>query len=134
MYKEKMERELIQPNLKPGEEMIGFFQGLYSPLQWWYLLLGPWSALGNRIYFVGVTAYGLHLHKLSLWGKPDAYNFFSYSEIAKIKFGKESFFTIPLELSFSNGRKLKIQLYHKGSDKLAKLDEKTRKYLLAKAV
>lgn len=131
MDKEKVKSDLILPHLKPGEELIGFFQATYtSPFL--LLLSGPLMFLAMRLYYVAVTNHGLHLHKLNLWWKPDTYNFFPYTEISNIKLGK-GFMRAPLKLIFANGRKLTIAAQLKGVDKVAKLDDKTKEYLLSKS-
>lgn len=128
MDKEKIKNDLILPHLNQDEELIGFFQATYLPSFWWFLLIGPFIALGMRIYYVAVTNRGLHLYKLNFFGKQDTYNFFSYNEITKINLG-DGLIQAPLQLSFSNGKKLTIKAQLKGMDKIAKLDDKTRKFL-----
>lgn len=132
MDKEKIKNEFILPRLKQGEELIGFFQASYTPSRGWLFLIGPLIFIGMRIYYVAVTNQGLHLHKLSFFGKPENYNFFSYAEISKIKLGK-GFLQAPLQLVFSNGRKLVLKAQLKGEEKVAKLDDQTREFLLSKS-
>lgn len=108
MDKEKIKNDLILPHLNQGEELIGFFQATYLPSLWWYLLIGPFFALDMRIYYVAVTNRGLHLYKLNFFGKQDTYNFFPYSEFTKIKLC-DGLIQAPLQLSFTNGKKLTIK-------------------------
>lgn len=132
MRKEQALKELIIPKLKPDEELIGFFQAQYTPSFWWALLIGPLLFAGVKFYFVAVSNTGLHLHKLTSFGKADTHNYFPWNEITKLKLSK-GFLQAPLNLVFSNGRKLKLQAQLKGVKKLAKLDDKTKNYLLAKS-
>jgi hypothetical protein len=132
MNKEQIKNDYILPRLKQGEELIGFFQASYTPSMGWFFLIGHLMFFGMRIYYVAVTNQGLHLHKLSFFGKPENYNFFSYAEISKIKLGK-GFLQAPLQLVFSNGRKLALKAQLKGVDKVAKLDDRTREFLLSKS-
>jgi len=133
MTKEQIKSDIILPRLNnQGEELIGFFQASYTPPFWWVFLIGPLMFFGTRVYYVGVTNQGMHLHKLSLWGKPETYNFCPYAEISKMKLGK-GFLQAPLQLVFSNGRKLTIKAQLKGGDEIAKLDDKTKEFLLSKS-
>ena len=133
MNKEQVKNELIIPNLKQGEELVGFFQAQYISSFWWVFLVGPLYYLSQRIYFVAVTDKGLHFHKFTFWGKPDAFNYFSWEEIVKLKLGK-GLLQAPFELVFNNGRKLKLRAYLKGNQKSAKLDDRTKEYLLSKSI
>ena len=133
MKKEQMRDEQILPNLKSNEELIGFFQAQYMASYWWFLLVGWLVFFTLRYYYVGTTDKGIHLHKLSFWGKPDNYDFFSWDEIEKLEF-KDGFLQAPLKLKFKNGRKLKLKAQLKGVEKIAKLDEKTKVFLLSKIV
>lgn len=132
MNKEQIKNDFILPRLKQGEELVGFFQASYTPSIGWFFLIGPLTFLSMRIYYVAVTNQGLHLHKLGFLGKAETYDFFSYAEISKIKLGK-GFLQAPLQLVFSNGRKLALKAQLKGVDKIAKLDDRTRKFLLSKS-
>ncbi len=132
MDKEKIKNDFILPNLKQGEELVGFFQASYMPSLGWFFLIGPLVALGVRVYYVAVTNQGLHLHKLSLFGKPETYNFFSYAEISKMTLGK-GFLQAPLQMVFTNGRKLTLKAQLKGVEKVAKLDDKTREFLISRS-
>lgn len=132
MDKEKIKNDFILPHLKQGEELVGFFQATYMPPMWWIFLIGPLMFFGTRVYYIAVTNQGLHLHKLSFFGKPETYNFFPYAEIPKMKLGK-GFLQSPLQLTFTNGRKLTIKAQLKGLEKVAKLDDNTRDFLLSKS-
>jgi hypothetical protein len=132
MNKEQIKNDFILPRLKQGEELIGFFQASYTPSIGWFFLIGPLMFLGMRIYYVAVTNQGIHLHKLSFFDKPETYNFFPYAEISKIKLGK-GFLQAPLQMVFSNSRKLTLKAQLKGVEKVAKLDDQTREFLLSKA-
>lgn len=132
MDKERIKSDLILPHLNPEEELIGFFQATYMSPFCWIFLGSPLMCFGTRHYYVAVTNKGLHLHKLNLWGKPDTYNFFPYIEISKIKLDK-GFLQAPLKLIFANGRKLTLNAQLKGIGKVAKLDDKTKEFLLSKS-
>jgi hypothetical protein len=132
MDKEKINNEFILPRLKQDEELVGFFQASYTPSLGWFFLIGPLMFFGMKTYYVAVTNRGIHLHKLSLLGKLETYNFFSYAEISKMKLGK-GFLQAPLQMVFTNGRKLMIKVQMKGVKKVAKLDDKTREFLLSKS-
>ncbi len=132
MDKEKIKIDFILPRLKQDEELVGFFQAAYMPSSGWLLLVGPLMLLGMRVYYVAVTNQGLHLHKLSFFGKPDTYNFFPYAEISKMKLGN-GFLQAPLQLAFTNGRKLTLKVQLRGVDKVAKLDDRTKEFLLSKS-
>jgi len=132
MNKEQIKNDLILPRLKQDEELIGFFQATYTPSLVLLLLSGLLWGMGMRTYLVAVTNQGIHLHRLSLFGKPETYNFFSYAEISEIKLGK-GFLQAPLQIVFSNGRKLTLKAQLKGIGKVAELDDKTREFLLSRA-
>ncbi len=132
MNKEKIINEVILPNIKQGEELIGYFQALYLPSFWWLLLIGPLWSLGFRIYVVAATNQGLHLHKLNLLGKPDTYNYFPFAEISHLQLGN-GILQAPLQLKFVNGRKLRLRAQLKGTEKVMKLDDKTREFLLSRS-
>jgi len=132
MDKEKIKNDFILPRLKQGEELVGFFQATYTPSMGWFFLIGSLMSFGTRTYYVAVTNQGIHLHKLNFFGKPETYNFFSYAEISKIKLGK-GFLQVPIQMFFTNGRKLTIKAQLKGVEKIAKLDDKTREFLLSKS-
>ncbi|HHZ69278.1 MAG TPA: hypothetical protein EYO51_04930 [Methylococcaceae bacterium] len=131
MDKEQIKEELITPKMKYGEELIGFFQSYSTPSLWWFLLIGPLVYLGTRTYYVAITNLGIHLNKLTFFGKPAIHNYFTWDEIENLKLGK-GVITIPLKLKFSSGRKLKLNAQLKGLDKIPKLDEKTNKFLVSK--
>jgi len=131
MFKDQAKNELILPNLKQGEELIGFFTAIYSPAFIWFFLFGPLYYFGNRSYWVAVTDVGLHLHKLTFWGKPDTYEFTSYAEISSLKLGK-GLLQAPLKLKFSNGKKLALKAILKGLERAGKLDDQTKEFLLSK--
>jgi hypothetical protein len=130
MDKEKIKNELVLPNLKQGEKLVGYFQAQYLPSHWWLLLIGPLWGLCIRFYVIAVTNQGLHLHKFNLLGKPDIYNFFPSAEITSLYLGG-GVMQAPLQLSFANGRKLRLKAQLKGVDKIAKLDDTTREFLLS---
>lgn len=127
MDKEQIKNDFILPHLKQGEELVGFFQASYTPSFIWSLFI-----FFNRMCYVAVTNQGLHLHKLSVFGKPENYNFFSYAEISKMNLVK-GFMQAPLQLVFSNGSKLALNAQLKGVEKVPKLDDRTREFLLSKS-
>ncbi len=131
MNKERAKNELINPKLKQGEELVGFFQAQYIPSNWWIFLIGPLILFGMRVYYVAVTDQGMHFHKLTLFGKPDIYNYFPWNEIENLKLEK-GFLTAPLKLKFSNGRELKLKVQLKGLENIAKLEEETKEFLISK--
>ena len=132
MDKKQIKEELIILKMKSGEELVGFFQANWMPSFWWVLLIGPLVFLGARTYYVGITNLGIHFNKITFFGKPAKYNYFTWDKIDNLKLG-EGILTIPLKLGFSNGRKIKFNAQLKGVDKVAKLDEKTNKFLVSKA-
>ncbi len=134
MDKEKFKNDFILPRLKKDEELIGFFQATYVPSLWWIFLIGPFAVFGTKIYCVAVTNQGLHLYKLNFFSnsKIDVYNFIPYSEISEIKLGN-GFLQAPLKLVLVNGKKLVLKAQLKGIDKLAKLEDKTKEFLLSKS-
>jgi hypothetical protein len=132
MDKEQFKNDFILPNLKQGEELIGFFQATYTPSLWWVILIGPLIYMGMRNYYVAVTNLGIHLYKLNFFGKLDTYNFFYYTEISEIKISK-GFLQATLKLVFSNGRKLALKAQLKGPESAAKLDDQTVEFLLSKS-
>jgi len=133
MTKEQIKNEFIVPKLHPGEELIGFFQAQSYSLGW-FILLGPLAALFTfRNYYVAVTNQGIHLHRLTLFGKLDTHNYFSWNEVESINLGK-GIVTAPLKLKFSNGRKLKLRAIIRGAQQVPKLDERTKEFLLSKTL
>lgn len=132
MNKDQVKNEMIVPNLKSDEELVGFCQAQETPSGWWYFLLGPLMSLGMKFYFVAVTNKGMHFHKLTTFGKPDTHSYFSWDEIEELKLRK-GVLQAPLKLTFSNGRKLKLKIQLKGVGNIAKLDDKTKEFLLSKS-
>ncbi len=127
-----MKDELIIPQLKQGEELIGFFYAWQMPSSWWFILFGPLIALGRKSYYVAVTNQGFYFYKLTFFGKPDKSDYFTWDEIENLKF-KKGLLNASLELKFSNGRKLRLTIQTRGGGKAAKLDERTKEFLLSKA-
>lgn len=130
MDKEKIKSDLIVPNLKPGEELIGYFYAQYFPSRWWALLFGPLWAFGVKTYVVAVTNQGIHLHKLHVSGKPNASTFLPFAEITGLHLGK-GIIQAPLQLKLTNGKKIKLKAQLKGVEGVAKLDDATREFLTA---
>ena len=136
---EQVKSILIDPKLKPEEELIGLFLATYWPSYWWLSLAAVTAPIGLcfwffgiRNYYVAVTTQGMHFHKMRYGlGKRNTYSCFSWNEITKLKLGK-GFMTASLKLKFSNGRKLKLKPTLRGYKKVAKLDDKTKEYLLSK--
>jgi|GEM_PF-935083 len=157
-YQEQIKYNIILRRLKPGEELIGFFQADYQPfLSWalyllplmyfmqlqdlWAFLLVPAVFLGARMYYVAVTNQGLHIHKLTFFSTPEvvnAYDFYSYTEISKIKFIKRLILSDSWEVVFSNGKKLTFKETLKTkypvvvNKNVMGLDDRTRNFLLSK--
>lgn len=131
MTKDKALSELITPHLGEGEQLIGFFQAQYMPSMWWFLLIGPFIALGARTYYVAVTDQGIHLHKFGILGGVDVSDYFTWEEIISLKL-ESGFLQAPLRLTFPSGRKLEIKAQLVGMAKVAKLDETTKTFLLGK--
>lgn len=131
--KDQAKSELILPNLKQGEELIGFFIATYTPSILWLFLIGPIMFLGTRTYVVGVSDIGLHLHKLTFLGKPNSYKFVQYSDLASIKL-KKGLLQAPLKMKFTNGDKLTLAAQLIGGDKVAKLDDRTKEFLVSKSI
>jgi hypothetical protein len=125
--KDRMLSELILPRLQQGEELIGYFQAQYRPSTWWQLLT-ILSAFAMRIYCVGVTNRGIHLQKLNLLGKPDKYSFYTDADIVSLQLGSGTI-SAPLQLSFTDGTKIKLYAQLKGAGKVAKLDDRTKDFL-----
>ena len=132
MDKEQIKEELIIPKIGSGEELVGFFQATSMPSFWWFFLIGPLVFLNTRTYYVAITNLGIHLNKLTFFGKPAIHTYFTWDEIENLKLGK-GILSMPLKFKFSNGRKLKLHAQLKGLDKIPKLDEVTSNFLISKA-
>lgn len=131
MNKDRALNEVITPQLRNGEQLIGFFQAQYLPSLWWILLIGPLLFLGMRMYYVAVTDQGLYLHKLGMLGGISSSDYFTWEEIIGLQLGS-GLLQAPFKLKFANGRKLKLKAQLKGVEKVAKLDEQTKSFLLSK--
>jgi hypothetical protein len=127
MHKDKA-CEHIKQNLSSNEDLVGFFQAQKPCKFWLYFIIGPLILLATRNYFIAVTNKGIHFHMLNFLGKYSQHDFFSYTEIEKIKIGK-GVITIPITFFFSNGAKLKIKAFKKGVKDMAKLEENTLDYI-----
>ncbi len=132
MNKEQVKNEQVLPNLKPGENLVGFFLAVMTPSFTQYFFLGPLAAFSIRNYIVVVTDQGMHLHKLNMMNKPDGIDYFTYEEITKLKL-KDGLLQAPLELEFSNGRKIKLKAQLKAVTSVPVLDEITKNYLISKS-
>lgn len=133
MEKEKAKNELILPKIKQGEELVWFFQAHNVPPFWKLLLFGPFIMLVVRFHFIAITNQGIHFHKLSFWWKPDTHTYFTWGEIEGINLGKW-FLNAPLKIHFSNHTEIKFKAQLKGIEKIAKLDEKTKEFILSKSL
>jgi hypothetical protein len=131
--REKVKNEIILPNLKADEQLIGFFQGMSTPSFDWIILLGPLMYLGMAAYYVAVTSNGLHFHKQKSLFKPAQYNFFPYAEIKKLKLSK-GILKSTLNVELTNGRKLKLDGNNKYIGWGENFDEQTRQFLISQAV
>lgn len=161
MDKEEVKNNFIIPQLKENEELIGYFYGSSSPSIIWFIVLGAitfgliftislmglspsifWYALpgalfsfGIKHYYIAVTSLGIHSngYRFSMWGKPTIHTFYSWSDISKLKVGK-GLITAPLSIFLSNGKKIFFKVPLKGLQRNAKLDDKTREFLVSKTV
>lgn len=131
MDKDKVLNEVITPQLQQDEQLIGFFQAQYTPSLWWILLIGPLLFLGVRLYFVAITNKGLYFYRIGILGETNTLDYFTWDEITSLTLGS-GFLTIPFKLRFFNERKLKLKVPIKGVQKIAKLDAKTKTYLIEK--
>jgi hypothetical protein len=131
MDKDKALNELIIPQLRSEEQLIGFFQAQYLPSMWWILLIGPLLFLGMRMYYIAVTDQGLYLHKFNMPGGISSSDYFVWNEIVALHLGS-GLLQAPLKLEFINGTKIKLRAQLKGVKKVAKLDEDTRSFLVNK--
>jgi len=101
MDKEQIKEELIIPKIGSGEELVGFFQATSMPSFWWFFLIGPLVFLNTRTYYVAITNLGIHLNKLTFFGKPAIHAYFTWDEIENLKLGK-GILSMPLKFKFSN--------------------------------
>lgn len=132
MTKEQVLSTLISPKLSEGEELVGFFQATYTPSIGWGVLFGALTSFGLRVYFVAITDKGMHLHKLTFFGKPGKYQFLPWNEVKDLKLGS-GILAAPLRFNYSQDKSLKLKVLIKGVEKAAKMDEKTKEFLLSKA-
>lgn len=131
MNKIEFETQLLRPKLKQGEEIIGFFQAMNLPSIGLHLLVGILAALSTKTYYIAVTNQGIHVYQLTLLGKLDVYKFIAYSDITNIKIGT-GFLQAPFEIILQSGEKVRVKAKIKGLEAIAKLDDKTKAYLLSK--
>lgn len=127
MKKDDVKMEIMK-NFNQDEQLVGFFIAQSRPAFWLYFLLGPLTALSMKMYYVGVTNKGVHFHKLNFLGKFSQHDFFSFSEIQNVKVGKGLLQT-PMQYTFTNGKKLKLQAQKKGLEHVAKIDDQTVAYI-----
>ncbi len=135
MDKEKIKNELILPRFEKNEELVGFFFAHSPPSIGWFFLINGFASLLSRYYYIAITNHGMHLHEIGLFGvgKPKTYDFFSWDKVVEIKIGKR-FLQTPLEIIFSNKKKLTLKAQNRGIEKYAKkLDDKTIEFLLLKS-
>ena len=133
----RIKNNFILPNLKQGEELIGFFAGEVQVSLWWWLVFGPLTFLGFRLIYVAVTNQGLQLHKCNVFLRPSSFNFFNYDEISELNYS-ESYGSGILKLRFQNGRELKVGtiLFRSKvsmNEDSTFLNDKTREFLISKS-
>jgi len=129
MRKEQAEMHIIA-NMQKSDELVGFFQATTPIRIGLYLLIGPLAALSMKQYFVAAGKKGMYFHRLNMWGKFKDYDFFSFTEITSVQFGK-GMIQRPVTFQFNNGRSLKLKAQLKGLEKLAKLKEDVQKHIEA---
>lgn len=121
MKKDKVENHIIE-YLNSGETLTGFFfaQKMYN--FWLYMLVGIFAMFSIKQMYVALTNKGVHFFFVNLLGGFANHDFFSFSEIETVSFGK-GFMQRPVEFRFSNGRKLKIKAQLKGAKTIAKITD-----------
>jgi hypothetical protein len=129
MTRKEAYQNIIIPNLKEGEELVGYFQAMYRLPFWKLVLFGAFAAFSNKVYYVAVTSKGVHFHKLTFLGKLHSSLYYSWEEIVKIKI-KKGVFQKPYYFWFADGKKLRIQAMVKGSPtRVALLNTETKTFL-----
>lgn len=113
-------KEKLQSALQPEDELIGYFMAQQMPKFWLYLCLGPLAMVTMKTHYVGVTPKGLCFLQLNFLGNQSALDFFNYTEIESVVFGK-GVLQRPTTFRFKNGRRLHIKAQLKGVEKVPKL-------------
>ncbi|WP_432455725.1 MULTISPECIES: PH domain-containing protein [unclassified Agarivorans] len=127
MNKEQAQQH-IESCLQESDSFIGFFQAIEPPKIWLFFLIGPLAVFSMKSYFLAVTEAGIYFHKLSLLGKFNGYDFFTYDDIENVKIGK-GLLQRPIKFKFKNNRKITVKAQLKGVEKIAKITPEVQQYI-----